>query len=262
MIGAGSVANNILPILKESGCEILQVYSRTEESADSLAEKTGAEAVTSFDEINRISDYYIYCLKDDVLKTLFEKHLPFDVGTHLHTSGSVPMNIFEKCGCKSYGVMYPFQTFTKGRKICMNDVPVFIEAVDRKTCAKIGCLADVLTENVYLMPSDKRENLHIAGVMMNNFVNALFCMSEELLKKANLPINVLVPILNETIKKAVEIGPRAAQTGPARRGDYSVIEQHMALLENMPECRKVYSVLTDYILNNTTRNNEFQGISE
>lgn len=262
MMGAGNVANNILPILRESGCEILQVYSRTKASADCLAERTGAKAVTSFDEINRESDFYIYCLNDDVLKTLSEKHLPFDVGTHLHTSGSIPMDIFKKCGCKSYGVMYPFQTFTKGREICMNEVPLFVEAVDKETYAKIGCLADVLTEKIYTMPSDKRENLHIAGVMMNNFVNALFDMSEELLKKANLPINVLVPILNETIKKAVEIGPRAAQTGPAKRGDYSVIEHHMALLENMPECRKVYSVLTDYILKKQQETNEFQGTSE
>lgn len=248
MIGAGGVANNILSILKASGCEILQVYSRTNTSAASLAEKTGAEPVTSFDKINRESDFYIYCLKDDVLKTLYEKHLPFDVGTHFHTSGSMSMDIFRKCGCKSYGVMYPFQTFTKGREICMSDVPVFIESNDVVTRAKIGCLADVLTENVYTMPTEKRENLHLVGVMMNNFVNALFGMSEELLNTTNLPKEVLVPILNETIRKALEIGPYDAQTGPARRGDYSVIRQHMALLENMPECREVYSVLTDYIL--------------
>ena len=54
------------------------------------------------------------------------------------------------------------------------------------------------------------------------------------------------PLLRETLDKAMSIGPHDAQTGPAMRRDYKVIENHKN--ELTPELREIYDILTKRII--------------
>ena len=65
MIGAGNVATHIALRLKEKGHTPIQIWSRTEESAKTLAEQTGSRPVTSIDDIRTDADIYIISVKDD-----------------------------------------------------------------------------------------------------------------------------------------------------------------------------------------------------
>ena len=61
LIGAGNVATHLGIALQKAGCLILQVYSRTEESASALA----TSSVTPVpDEIRRDADLYTVALKE------------------------------------------------------------------------------------------------------------------------------------------------------------------------------------------------------
>jgi len=55
-------------------------------------------------------------------------------------------------------------------------------------------------------------------------------------------------LIAETINKSLDVGPKQAQTGPARRGDHDTIAKHMSLLQNS-HFREIYSLITQQLLN-------------
>jgi predicted short-subunit dehydrogenase-like oxidoreductase (DUF2520 family) len=57
-----------------------------------------------------------------------------------------------------------------------------------------------------------------------------------------------VPLIKETISKALENGPDSSQTGPAVRNDLNTIEKHMELLSFSPDLQKLYNEITKSIL--------------
>ena len=68
-----------------------------------------------------------------------------------------------------------------------------------------------------------------------------------MLASAGYGLEVVEPLVRAMVDKAFAIGPHAAQTGPARRGDLDVIERQKAALPS--DLREIYSVLTDKIIN-------------
>ena len=63
-IGAGNLATNLAKALYYKGFRIVQVYSRTEESARALAEQVEAGYTTDLQEISKEARLYIVSLKD------------------------------------------------------------------------------------------------------------------------------------------------------------------------------------------------------
>ena len=51
MLGAGRVATHLAPALLHAGYELLQVWSRTEESAKSLSDSLGIPYTTNLDAV-------------------------------------------------------------------------------------------------------------------------------------------------------------------------------------------------------------------
>mgnify|MGYP003291421588 CR=1 FL=1 len=249
VIGSGNVACSLVPALKETGYTILQVFSRSRMSAENLAYKVGASAVTQPEKVMATADIYIYCLKDDALSQLSVMQLPFTQGLHLHTSGTMSMSIFEKLGCHQYGVLYPFMTFTKSRRMPMTNVPIFIEYNGRMAEITLRDMAEAISDSVQTLTEERRKALHIAGVFSNNFTNALLAMAEKTLAEAGLTKKTLEPIMQETLAKFMALGANEAQTGPAVRGDMNIIEEHINRLENDRDAQEVYLAITNYIIN-------------
>ena len=69
-IGAGNLATNLAKALYHKGFRIVQVYSRTMESARTLAEKVEAEYTTDLQEVSKDAKLYIVSLKDAALVDL------------------------------------------------------------------------------------------------------------------------------------------------------------------------------------------------
>ena len=63
-IGAGNVATHLTYIIKEAGHSILQVFSKTKESSETLASKLQCEYTTDYQEIRKDADIYIISVSD------------------------------------------------------------------------------------------------------------------------------------------------------------------------------------------------------
>ena len=182
IIGSGNLATQLSLALKEAGKDIIQVYSRTEEHARTLAEKIGCGFTTSVDDVNRKADLYIVSIKDDAIRAMAAKLT--GVGTVIHTAGSIPMNVFSG-HADHYGVLYPMQTFSKNRKVDFREIPCFIEASDAETLAAIRQLAECISDHVVDCDSERRKKMHLAAVLACNLTNHCYRLAERVVNEEN-----------------------------------------------------------------------------
>lgn len=246
LIGAGNVASHLAPALLKAGVNLCQVYSRTIESARELGMKTGITYTSDIIAIYPDCDIYIFCVSDDALLGLYKSIRINKDALILHTSGSMPMDIF-KPFTAHYGVLYPLQTFTKKRDLDFREIPLCIEAPDSTILAQIRELAGMLSMRVEEISSEKRKTLHLAAVFANNFVNHLYGVAGKILEKEELDFSLLRPLIFETAHKVMLLPPESAQTGPARRGDESILNMHKSLLKDNRKLLNLYTLLSDSI---------------
>ena len=67
-LGAGNLATNLAHTLYQHGHSIIQVYSRTMDSASQLAENVHAQPIVTIQQLNKQAELYILALKDDALR--------------------------------------------------------------------------------------------------------------------------------------------------------------------------------------------------
>jgi predicted short-subunit dehydrogenase-like oxidoreductase (DUF2520 family) len=99
------------------------------------------------------------------------------------------------------GVFYPLQTFSKDRDINFDKIPVFIESKSESNLAFLQRVAGKISENVMVLDSEKRIQLHIAAVFACNFVNHMYTIASEILKAQDIDFNCLHPLILETAMK-------------------------------------------------------------
>jgi predicted short-subunit dehydrogenase-like oxidoreductase (DUF2520 family) len=244
-LGSGNLATQLSLALRQKGYPIIQVYSRTEESASALAEKLGCPYTIDISFLNPDGDIYISALKDSAIEDVLSKTNLKDK-LLLHTAGSVPMDILSSYS-SCYGVLYPLQTLSKGRAVDFSKIPVFIEGKDAECLSVIKRLAEDVSETVYEIPSEQRMYLHLAAVFVSNFVNYMYALGDDILKEAGIPFSVLLPLIDETAAKVHDLSAKEAQTGPAVRYDKNVINKHLALLNDNEKMQQLYELLSRHI---------------
>ena len=246
LIGAGNVATCLGIALQQAGWEIAQVYSRTEASASELAMRLQVPYVTSVEEVCADADIYIVAVKDNALPELIPELVKGRGGLFVHTAGSVPMDVW-KGHALCHGVLYPMQTFSKGKAVDFRSVSFFLEGDGEETQAMLRRLACSLSGKVYDATSEQRAYLHMAAVFACNFANHMYALSAYLLEKNGLPFEAMLPLIDETARKVHLMPPSAAQTGPAVRKDTQVMDKHLAMLAEEPELREIYRMISNSI---------------
>ena len=111
LIGSGRLATQLGMAMKAAGHDVLQVYSRTEANARSLALLLQTTYTTSLTSVTHDAQLYVVALTDavleDALATLCSDRRD---KVFVHTAGSMPMDVFAGKAVH-YGVFYPVQTF-------------------------------------------------------------------------------------------------------------------------------------------------------
>ena len=126
-IGAGNLATNLAKALYRKGFRIVQVYSRTKESAQELAQTVEAAYTTELQAVTKEAQLYIVSLKDAAFVELLPQIVSGkENALWVHTAGSIPMNIWQGHVAR-HGVLYPMQTFSKQREVDFGQIPFFVE---------------------------------------------------------------------------------------------------------------------------------------
>lgn len=245
ILGAGNVATHMFRALLHV-CDVVQVWSRNIAHAELLTAKaqSSTQAISNLANIVTDADYYIIAVPDNAIAGVAQQ-LPKVAGIVAHTSGSVDMQAISGCA-ECYGVFYPLQTFSREKAVNFAEIPFFIEGSDEATMQKLEQLAATVSQHVLRADSRQRASLHVAAVFACNFANHLWSISSNILQEAGYSLQVMRPLLQETLDKAFAMGAKNAQTGPARRGDTNVINAHIAKLDG--DEKTLYELITKMII--------------
>ena len=208
IVGTGNVAQNLFQAFdKVADVEIIQVLGRNEN--------------------------HLAFAKDKVFIRLI-----------VHTSGASSLEVLSKCN--RTGIFYPLQTFTKGKIISFDDIPMCIEAKNEKDFELLLNLGKTLSNTVIEVSSEQRKILHVAAVFVNNFTNYMYTIGADICTENNIDFKILQPLIKETAAKLDDLTPYQSQTGPAKRGDQKTLHKHLQLIKNTHQ-RELYTLLSNAI---------------
>ncbi|MFD3001087.1 Rossmann-like and DUF2520 domain-containing protein [Pontibacter toksunensis] len=247
-VGAGNVAWHLAQALAAAGHDVKAVYSRSRTSREALTGKLPqAQPIKTPDFRSFDLEMVIIAVPDAALADVAAALKVSPGALVVHTSGSQPLALLQQVKGARVGVFYPLQTFSKIKPVDLAQVPLLVEALDEETLHQLESLAKSISNQVYQVSSEARKQLHLAAVFACNFTNHLLGISQQLLQEANLPKQLLQPLIEETITKAAQQNPFAVQTGPAVRGDGNVLQAHLQLLEQHPTYASLYRQLSKSI---------------
>lgn len=244
LVGAGNVAWHLSNALANTDYAIKQIYSRTLDKAQRLANTFGYEAVkqlTDFDEVEAI----ILAVDDNQIEQVAnELPNPFNAVV-MHTSGSVSIDALQTH--QHAAVFWMIESLTAGKKINYSQIPIIVHYSDVRANNLVNELARTISSKVHILADTERRKLHLAAVMANNFTNHLFGLIKQYAQQNKLDFNLLKPIIDSTIHNAVDGDPLQLQTGPARRRDHKTLQAHANLLADNKSIASIYEALSNSI---------------
>ena len=250
LIGSGNVAWHLSAALAAKGCRFVGIHNRTPQHAQALGEKLCCPIVSDLEQAPKDADLYLICTSDRAIASV-SALLPENSGLVAHVSGAAAIDDIDKKH-ERRGVMYPLQTFNKGRFVDLTDVPVFVEAAGQSDVDFLMALARLISDTVISLEGEQRKALHTAAVFACNFTNFMYGLSAEIMQENGLDFQLLLPLIRETAKRMETTNdPMTLQTGPAVRNDVRTIGKHYEFLKNRPGLQELYEILTISISRHT-----------
>jgi predicted short-subunit dehydrogenase-like oxidoreductase (DUF2520 family) len=249
ILGAGNVAWHLAPALEDTGHEITEVYARDIQKAMEITERVySAEPTDVLDFSESRAEVFILAVKDSAISELADQVILPEGSILVHTSGTMSLDILGYSSASYTGVLYPLQSFTKGKKMEMDDVPFLVESEDEEILQKLKKLAKSLSPLVYPVKTRDRKAVHVAAVFASNFTNHMIRISEEIMQRQGLDFEMMKPLIIESISKSLQIGAKKAQTGPAIREDYETLEEHHQFLAYNELVAEIYRLVSQDIM--------------
>jgi len=244
IIGAGNVGSHLSRAFSAAGNKIT-VYTRRG-ATHLLEDVRGLVWTEHLSSFRRGYDFIIIAVNDASIGEVAAKIVP-EEGIVVHTSGSTSIDVLSQNKLSHYGVMYPLQSFKTDIQLNYKEIPLFIEGGSDNDLKKIRILAESFSPIVIDMISEQRKRLHLAGVAVNNFTNHLYNLSEEYLSEHQISYKHLLPLIKETARRIEKNKPSEMQTGPAKRGDKHILEEHINMLEKKKEFKELYALISNSI---------------
>lgn len=244
IIGSGNAALVLGKKIFNAGHEIMQVTGRNETACMKLAALFNTAFTVNWRMINRHADLYIIAIADAALNKI-DEYLQLDKKLTVHTAGAVSKEVLKNVS-ENYGVLYPLQSL-RGEKEPLPEIPFLVDANTRKNILLIEEFAQTFSSKVQAADDETRKKIHLAAVLVNNFVNHLYTLTEDYCKKEKLDFTLLYPLIKETAEKIENSSPAAVQTGPAARGDEPTIKAHLQILNEYPQLKDLYKMFTGSI---------------
>lgn len=246
ILGSGNVATHFAHHLHNQGHKIVQIFSQQKANAQALAFAVHAEAISEISAINKGADLYLIAIPDQAIASLITA-IPSDLtGIVVHCSGATDIQVLSKF--QHYGVIYPPQSISKNDQSDFSLIPFCIEGNNGTTFTILMNLIAPIAPKSMACSSSQRLAIHVASVFANNFTNALFQISYDLLQQHDLPFDLIRPIILETAQKVQHKTPNQVQTGPAIRNDEITIKKHLNFISEHDDWKQIYQLLSQEIV--------------
>ena len=156
-----------------------------------------------------------------------------------HTSGATPLAALEPHE-RRFG-LHPLQSFTHARGPEQLDGAYAAVTAESDEAREVGFwLARELGLEPFALDDSERALYHAGAVVAASYLVTLHKAAADLVEAAGAPPEALVPLMRRVLENDFEL------TGPAVRGDWEVVEAHLAAIrERLPELEPLYRALAD-----------------
>jgi predicted short-subunit dehydrogenase-like oxidoreductase (DUF2520 family) len=156
-----------------------------------------------------------------------------------HVSGATPLAALDPHE-RRFSV-HPLQTFMLERGPEQLDGAWAAVTAESEQARALGReLAATLGLRPFDLEDGERTLYHAGAAIASNYLVTLYRAASRLFEDAHVPPEALVPLMSRTIENGFEL------TGPISRGDWAVVEAHLAALhEEHPELEPMYRVLAE-----------------
>lgn len=240
IIGSGNVAYHLAKAFTQNNIEVSQIFGRNEVELNKISEELNIPYSTK--ELAD-ADLYLISVSDSAVEQVSDL-IKTEKALVAHTSGSLPLEILK--GNYRKASFYPLQTFSKTKNLEYSKIPFFIEAENQIDEKSLFELASLISDHVETSDYEKRKYIHLTAVFACNFVNHLFARAKEIADSQDLDFNYFIPLIDETVEKIHHLEPKLAQTGPAVRGDETILKLHEELIKDEQHL-KVYQLMNESI---------------
>ncbi|MGX5806191.1 Rossmann-like and DUF2520 domain-containing protein [Bradyrhizobium sp. Arg314] len=279
IIGAGRVGQTLLRVLTNAGSANIGdvLSSRYENAARAVSAVGQGRAVQRLEEM-KAAHLWLITVPDDQITIVAEemaRDLPAarhgeetDAPVAIHFSGILPSTALKPL--RDFGWLvascHPVLSFADSETAAAQFAGTFcgIEG-DRLAIARLNPLLLEVGGRPFSLNADHKALYHAAAVFSNNFTVVLQALAMEAWAQsgvdpdiANALCSSLLDVASANVRR---LGPQAALTGPAARGDRKTIAlQHARVAQWYAKAGEVYSLLSDmaYQLkrNGTVRSND------
>ncbi len=105
-------------------------------------------------------------------------------------------------------------------------------------------LVDALGGRWFVIADEHRVAYHAAAAIASNHLVALLGQAERVAASAGVPLDAYLDLVRATVENVAVLGPAAALTGPAARGDWITIGRHLDVLHALdPLEREAYEAM-------------------
>lgn len=238
IVGCGNLAFHLVKKLEDTANPILYVFHPDKIKAQEFTKNFKTLQVADSNNLPNL-DILICAVSDSSMESVI--HFYSENYFCVSTSGTFDVSSLKLDNCAT---LYPLQTFNKYTEVDFESIPIFLDVTDTNK-EKLMNLASSLSNKVYHLSAEKRQKLHVAAVIANNFTNHLFDISDSYCELNDLDFKWLIPLIQQSVSQLGTKSPRALQTGPAKRNDTITIERHLELLQD--ETKELYQILTNSI---------------
>lgn len=268
IFGSGAVGTALLDFFNKEEYQIRSVWDRKAGniySGDNGSQYQSEQSLPS-DE-SELGELIFIAVPDDQIELISEQlskvPIQWDRRSIVHCSGNMSSDVcssLQKKGAQ-IAAMHPIQTFKKGdSSIRFKDIYITLEG-DSELLSTLTLIVNKMGANPVLITPEQKRVIHIASVIASNYLVALLNVSNTLLEDAEIKnkLDILQPLVMQTVHNIFEKGVDQALTGPISRGDIESVRAHLDVLKESSIHRSIYKILGLEALNLAIKN---ESISE
>jgi predicted short-subunit dehydrogenase-like oxidoreductase (DUF2520 family) len=253
IIGAGTVGTAVAVLWTRAGHRITAVSGR-QATKDRVARWLPRVPVLDAVSAAATASVTVLAVPDDALGAVAAQIAPSvrPDDAVVHMSGAASVHAIDPAGGRSLAV-HPLQTFADvaGAVATLPGCTVAVTATDDAGWPLGEQLARDLGAAPFRLTDDMRPLYHAAAVFASNYLVATSGAAAELFAAAGVPdpASAMLPLQRATLDNIDSLGPRAALTGPAVRGDAGTIARNLtAVAVVSPSLVPAYVAMCDVAL--------------
>ncbi len=237
VIGCGKVGQALARLWTVNRTFLVrEILNRTEESSRAAAAWIGAgQAVADFASLQP-ADIYLIAAPDGQIvpccEQLAQTGRLSSASIVFHCSGALPSSVLSPASRLGAAVasVHPIRSFAVPEQVVKNFAGTWcgVEGDQRALDVLMPAFAAIGAQLVPVK-TEAKIHYHAAAVFASNYLVTLLDVARQSYAQAGIgsetALQLMAPLVRETVENVLRLGPEAALTGPIARGDWTTANQ-------------------------------------